>query len=296
LASRTEGWIAGLQMAAVSMQGQEDIASFVHAFTGSDRYILDYLVEEVLERQPNSVQTFLLQTAILDRLTGSLCDAFTGQDDGQATLERLERANLFIVPLDNERRWYRYHRLFADLLRKRLHQAQPDLVPILHHRASAWYEQNGLMAEAIDHALSAGDLERAAHLIEQVAEATLMRSEIATFLNWMEMLPDELVRARPLLCVFHAGALLWGSRPLDAIEARLRDAVEADPDGLISGEVAAIRALLAAHQGDVRRSTELSHRALELLPEESLRDWQCYAHRDGSTPIGQTAQDARSAL
>jgi LuxR family maltose regulon positive regulatory protein len=292
LASRTEGWIAGLQMAAVSMQGQEDIASFVHAFTGSDRYVLDYLVEEVLQRQPNSVQTFLLQTAILDRLTGSLCDAvmdwrlevggwkWEGDQrptanlqpptSSQQVLEYLEHANLFIVPLDNERQWYRYHRLFADLLRQRLHQAQPDLVPTLHHRASTWHEQNGLMATAIDHALSAGDLERAARLIEQTAEATLMRSEIATFLSWMEMLPDELVRARPLLCVFHSGALLWGSRPLDTIEARLQDAVEADPDGSISGEVAAIRALLAAHQGDVRRSTELSHRALELLPEESL--------------------------
>ena len=270
LASRTEGWIAGLQMAAASMQGQEDVAGFIQAFTGSDRYILDYLIEEVFHRQPSSVQTFLLQTAILNRLTGSLCDAVTGQDDGQATLERLERANLFIVPLDNERRWYRYHRLFADLLRKRLHQAQPDLVPTLHSRASGWYEQNELMAAAIDHALSAGDLERAARLIEQAAEATLMRSEIATFLSWMEMLPDELVRARPLLCVFHAGALLWGGCPLDAIEARLQDAVEADPDGSVTGEVAAIRALLAAHQGDVRHSTELSDRALELLPEESL--------------------------
>jgi len=316
LASRTEGWIAGLQMAAVSMQGQEDVAAFIQAFTGSDRYILDYLVEEVLQRQPSSVQTFLLQTAILNRLVGPLCDAVMGssplvgewasgvpnlfgaaspecenrpqqvgdsppckkptlergrgEGSGQAMLERLERANLFIVPLDNERRWYRYHRLFADLLRKRLRQAQPDLVPTLHRRASEWYEQNGSTAEAVDHALSAGDFERAALLIEQVAEATFMRSEMATFLSWVELLPDALVRAQPLLCVYHAGALLWGGRPLDAIEARLQDTVEADPDGSISGEVAAIRALLAAHQGDVRYSTELSHRALELLPEESL--------------------------
>ncbi len=280
LASRTEGWIAGLQMAAASMQGQEDVAGFIQAFTGSDRYILDYLVEEVLQRQPNHVQTFLLQTAILDRLTGPLCDAVTGRLEirdqattnlqSQAILEYLESSNLFIVPLDNERQWYRYHRLFADLLRKRLHQSQPDLVQTLHRRASAWYEQNGSMAEAIDHALSAGDFERAAHLVEQVAEATLMRSEIATFLGWVEALPDELVRARPLLCIYHAGALLWGSRPLDAIEARLQDAVEADPDGSVTGKVAAIRALLAALQGEVRHSTELSHRALELLPEESL--------------------------
>jgi LuxR family maltose regulon positive regulatory protein len=280
LTSRTEGWIAGLQMAAASMQGQEDMAGFIQAFRGSDRYILDYLVEEVLQHQPENIQTFLLQTAILNRLTGPLCDAVIGsppllgegqgEGAGQATLEWLERANLFIVPLDNERRWYRYHRLFADLLRKRLHQAQPDLVPILHSRASEWYERNGSMAEAIDHALSAGDFERVACLVEQVAEAILMRSEIATFLSWVEALPDELVRARPRLCVFHAGALLWGGGSLDAIEARLQDAVEADPDGSVTGEVAAIRALLAVHQGDVRRSTELSHRALELLPEESV--------------------------
>jgi LuxR family maltose regulon positive regulatory protein len=275
-------------MAAVSMQGQGDVVGFIQAFTGSDRHILDYLVEEVLQRQSENIQTFLLQTAILNRLTSPLCDAVIGgiadwrleigsrtqspisNFQSQAILEYLESSNLFIVPLDNERQWYRYHRLFADLLRKRLRQTQPDLEPILHSRASEWYEQNGSMAEAIDHALSAGDFERAAHLIEQVAEATFMRSEIATFLSWVELLPDELVRARPLLCVYHAGALLWGGRPLDAIEARLQDAVEADPDGSISGEVAVIRALLAAHQGDVRYSTELSHRALELLPEESL--------------------------
>jgi LuxR family maltose regulon positive regulatory protein len=207
LDSRTEGWIAGLQMAAlalqsyrlpaVSIQGQEDISGFIRAFTGSDRYILDYLVEEVLQRQPDSIQTFLLQTATLDRLTDPLCDAITGQDNGQEMLERLERANLFIVRLDNERRWYRYHHLFADLLRQRLHQAQPDLALTLHRRASEWSEQNGRMAAAIDHALSAGDFERAAHLIEQIAEATLMRSEVATFLSWVEALPDELVRVRP---------------------------------------------------------------------------------------------------
>ncbi len=195
LEARTEGWVAGLQMAAVSMQGQEDVAGFIQAFTGSDRYILDYLVEEVLQRQPESVQTFLLQTAILDRLTGPLCDAVTGQDDGQATLERMERANLFILPLDNELRWYRYHHLFADLLRYRLHQAQPDQVPILHGRAGAWYEQNGLITEAIDHALAAGDPEWAAHLIEQAAESTMLRGEVATLLRWVEALPEDLVRA-----------------------------------------------------------------------------------------------------
>jgi LuxR family maltose regulon positive regulatory protein len=278
LASRTEGWIAGLQMAAVSMQGQEDVAGFIQTFTGSDRYILDYLVEEVLQRQPESAQTFLLQTAILDRLTGPLCDAITGQDDGstgltasgQATLERLERANLFIIPLDNERRWYRYHHLFADLLRQRLQQTQPDLVPELHRRASAWYEQNGLAAEAIDHALSAGDFERAAGLIELGAEQTMMRSEVATFLSWVEALPDKLVQARPLLRAYQAGMQLMSGRPVQVVEKHLQEAAEADAVGSVSGAVAAFRAMLAAYQGDTRQSIELAHQALELLPEGSL--------------------------
>jgi LuxR family maltose regulon positive regulatory protein len=270
LASRTEGWVAGLQMAAVSMQGQEDVAGFIQAFTGSDRYILDYLVEEVLQRQSENVQTFLLQTAILDRLTGPLCDAVTGQNDGQATLERLERANLFIVPLDNERRWYRYHQLFADLLRQHLQQIQPDMVPELHRRASGWYEQNGLTAEAIDHALSAGDFERAAHLIELAAEQTMMRSEVATFLNWVEALPDEVVHARPLLCAYQAGMQLMSGRPLQVVEKHLQEAMKADTAGSVSGAVAAFRAMLAAYQGDTRQSIELAHQALELLPEGSL--------------------------
>jgi LuxR family maltose regulon positive regulatory protein len=275
LASRTEGWIAGLQMAAVSMQGQEDVGGFIQALTGSDRYILDYLVEEVLQRQPDSVQTFLLQTSILDRLTGSLCDTVVGQVgnlsyDGQATLERLERANLFIVPLDNERRWYRYHHLFANLLRQRLQQTQPDMVPELHRRASGWYKQNGLTAEAIDHALSAGDFERAAHLIELAAEQTMMRSEVATFLNWVEALPDEVVQARPLLCAYQAGMQLMSGRPLQVVEKHLQEAMEAEAVGSVSGAVAAFRAMLAAYQGDTRQSVELAHRALELLPEGSL--------------------------
>jgi LuxR family maltose regulon positive regulatory protein len=270
LASRTEGWIAGLQMVAVLMQGQEDIASFIQAFTGSSRYVLDYLVEEVLQHQPDSIQTFLLQTAILDRLTGPLCDAVTGQDEGQLTLDSLERANLFIVPLDEEQRWYRYHHLFAELLRQRLHQTYPDLVPTLHRRASEWYEQNGRMGEAIDHALSAEDFERAAHLIEQAAEPTLMRSEFATFLSWVEALPNDVMRARPLLCVYHAGMLLLSGHPLEDVETRLQEAVEADTAGSVSGELAVFRALIATYQGEAHQSTELAQRALELLPEDRL--------------------------
>ena len=298
LASRTEGWISGLQMAAVSMQGREDTASFIQAFAGSDRYILDYLVEEVLHRQPDSIQTFLLQTAILDRLNAPLCNALldwklevggwklegdqyptsnlqpfdSAQGEpptsSQQILEYLERANLFIVPLDDRREWYRYHRLFADLLRQRLHQAHPDLVPTLHRKASEWHEHNGLMAEAIDHALSAEDFERAADLVEQVAEATLMRSEVATFLNWVEALPDELVRARPTLCVFHAWALLWRGLPLDDVESRLQEVGE-DID-LTPGKVAALRGFMAIFQGQLARATELCRQALERLPEDDV--------------------------
>lgn len=291
LAARTEGWIAGLQMAAVSLQGQDmgRVASFIRAFTGSDRYILDYLVEEVLQRQPKRVQTFLLQTAILARLSGPLCDAVVEieeptdrrQEDslpghlfaaasGREILEYLERANLFVVPLDDRRAWYRYHRLFADLLRQRLHQLRPELAPTLHRRASAWFEQNGLMAEAIDHAVSAGDFERAADLIEGAAETTLMRSEVATVQSWLEALPDDLVRTRPLLCVHHAWLLLLSGHPLDMAEARLQEAIDTDVSGSVSGEVAVFRALIATYQGDTRRSAELARQALELLPEKSL--------------------------
>ena len=144
LETRTEGWIAGLQMAALSMQGRADTASFIQAFTGSHRFVLDYLVEEVLQRQPERVRSFLLQTAILDRLCGPLCDAVTGQEDGREMLEALERGNLFVVPLDDERQWYRYHHLFADVLQAHLLEEQPDQVSALHRRASEWYEQNGL--------------------------------------------------------------------------------------------------------------------------------------------------------
>ncbi len=164
LAARTEGWVAGLQMAAVSLQGRSDVQAFVDAFTGSQHHILDYLVEEVLQRQTEQVQAFLLQTSILDRMCGPLCDAVTGDHDSQMVLDFLEHANLFVFPLDENQQWYRYHHLFADLLRHRLHQTQPDRLPELHLRASSWYESQGQWPSAVEHALAAGDLERAAHL------------------------------------------------------------------------------------------------------------------------------------
>ncbi len=292
LESRTEGWIAGLQMASlatrahVSPQGQDDVAAFIHAFTGSDRYILDYLVEEVLQRQPESVQTFLLQTSILKHLSGTLCDAVRfgegtistdppseKQAQGQVMLERLEQSNLFIVPLDNERRWYRYHRLFADLLHSRLHRTQPKLAPILHRRASSWYEEHGLVAAAIDHALAAEDVERAADLIEQNAEETLMQGEAATFLRWVAALPDDRIRARPSLGVLHAWMLLLSGQSLEAIESRLQDTDVGDK--LTMGRVTALRAMIIAFQGQTSRAAELFRQALTQLPQKDrfIRDF-----------------------
>ena len=224
LEARTEGWIAGLQLAALSMQGRSDAASFIKSFTGSHHFILDYLVEEVLQRQPEHVRNFLLQTAILDRLSSPLCDAVTGQEDGRGMLEALERGNLFVIPLDDQRQWYRYHHLFAEVLQAHLREAQPDRVSTLHRRASEWYEQNGLRSDAIRHALAAKDFERAAGLIELAGPATEEGSiQTATWLGWVKTLSDELVHARPVLNVWYACALL-GSGEMEAAESRLKDA------------------------------------------------------------------------
>ncbi|MGH3147379.1 MAG: helix-turn-helix transcriptional regulator, partial [Rubrobacter sp.] len=172
LETRTEGWIAGLQLAALSMQGHQDVPGFIRAFAGDNRYIVDYLVEEVLQRQPERARSFLLQTSILDRLSGPLCDTVTGQEEGNARLEALERGNFFVVPLDDKRQWYRYHHLFADVLSAHLMAEQPDQAPTLHRRASEWYEHHGSAADAIRHALAAEDFERAADLIELAVPAT----------------------------------------------------------------------------------------------------------------------------
>jgi len=225
LESRTEGWIAGLQLAAISMQGNKDVSGFIRAFAGDHRYIVDYLVEEVLKRQPELVRSFLLQTAILDRLNGSLCDAVTGKQEGSSRLEALQRGNFFVVPLDDKRHWYRYHHLFAEVLHAHLMAEQPDQVSTLHRRASEWYEHNGSAADAIRHALAAEDFERAATLVE-LAVPEMRRSRqgaTVTELGWLKALPDELVYFRPVLCVDYAYALFGGGE-LEAVEARLRDA------------------------------------------------------------------------
>jgi LuxR family transcriptional regulator, maltose regulon positive regulatory protein len=223
LEGRTEGWIAALQLAALSMQGRDDVAGFIAGFAGDDRYVVDYLAEEVLARQPDRIQAFLLQTSILGRLSGPLCDAVTGHGGGKAMLEALDRGNLFLVSLDDRRRWYRYHHLFADVLQARLLDEQPGQVPGLHRRASEWYEQNGERSEAVRHALAAGDFDRAAGLVELALLALRRTRQEARLRGWLEVLPDEVVRVRPVLSAYFAGVLLI-SGELEGVEGRLRDA------------------------------------------------------------------------
>ena len=205
-----------MQLAGLSMRGRKDPSGFIESFSGSHRDVLDFLAEEVLGRQPPHVREFLLATSILDDLTGPLCDDLTGHSDGQMMLERLERENLFVFALDDERRWYRYHRLFADFLRGRLRRESPGRMGELHLRASCWYEGNGLVAEAIEHALSAPDHDLAARLIEESVEGAMERGEGITVLRWLEALPSEAKRLRPRLFVEHAVALVITGRPDDA--------------------------------------------------------------------------------
>ena len=221
LADRTEGWIAALQLAALSMRGRTDTAAFVSGFAGDSRYVVDYLVEEVLTRQPENVEKFLLQTSILDRLTGPLCDAVTAGTGGKAMLESLDRANLFLVPLDDRRRWYRYHHLFADVLRARLLDEQPDLVPTLHGRASEWFEASGERDAAISHALAAGDPERAADLVELAGPSLRRLRHEGTLRRWMEAIPEEQFRTRPVLSNGYVGALM-STGQIDGVEPYLR--------------------------------------------------------------------------
>ncbi len=285
LERRTEGWIAGLQLAALSMQGKQDTTSFIRSFTGSHHFVLDYLVEEVLHQQSARVQTFLLRTSILDRMCGPLCDALLRAPaaSGQAILEAIERANLFIVPLDNERRWYRYHQLFADLLRQRLHQSSASStggalgdVTELHHRASVWYEENGLEIEAFHHAAAANDVERAEHLIEGGGMPLQFRGAGAPVLNWLESLPKTALDARPSLWVTYASTLLFGGQhtaveqKLQAAEAALHGAEPDDRTTDLLGRIASMRATLAVIQHDAETIIAQSRRALEYLHPDNL--------------------------
>ena len=290
LERRTEGWIAALQLAGLSMQGRDDVAGFIAGFAGDDRYIVDYLVEEVLHRQPEQVRSFLLETSILARMTGPLCDAVTDQAGGKATLDALDRRNLFLVPLDDRRQWYRYHHLFADVLRARLLDERPELAPELHRRAAEWYEQHDDRPEAIRHALAGGDVARAADLVELAIPATVQDRQEATLRQWLEALPDELLRVRPVLSNAYAGSLLVRGE-VAGVEERLRDAerwfdtsdeaVAGPPEragSMVIVDEAAFRRLpgsIAVHRagralilGDVAGAVTHARRALDLVGED----------------------------
>jgi LuxR family maltose regulon positive regulatory protein len=272
LQERTEGWVAGLQLAALALRDRSDTSSFIAAFTGSNRYVVDYLAEEVLARQPDASRIFLLQTSILDRMCGPLCDAVTSRDDGQETLEFLEHANLFVIPLDEDRRWYRYHHLFTDVLRQRLRETDANLLPELHRRASVWFERQGLAAEAVHHALEAHDGERAAILIEDIGLSVMLPGQVHTLLGWLDTLSDAVVSSRPALCIVHAAALMFAGQP-EAAEARVDDAERYIQSGapaertLILGQAAVVRGNLARISGDFARCVAFSRRAMDLLPE-----------------------------
>jgi LuxR family maltose regulon positive regulatory protein len=222
LERRTEGWIAALQLAALSLQGRDDGAAFIAGFAGDDRYIVDYLVDEVLERQSEPRRRFLIQTSVLDRLSGPLCDAVTEQSGSRATLASLDRANLFVVPLDDNRRWYRYHHLFADVLRTHLAVERPDDIADLHRRAGTWYEQNQEPVAAVRHALACGDVERAAALVEMAIPTLRMDRQEATIRAWIDAFPAEVIRVRPVLAMGFVGALMAAGE-FDGVEERLRD-------------------------------------------------------------------------
>ena len=272
LEGRTEGWIAALQLAALSLHGRTDVGDFIAGFAGDDRYIVDYLVEEVLQRQSEPVRAFLLDTCLLDRLSGPLCDAVTGEPGGRATLEALDRANLFLVPLDDSRHWYRYHHLFADMLQAHLLDERPDEVAELHRRASRWYHQNGQPAPAVRHAVAAGDIERAADLVELAIPALRRSRQEATIRGWLDVIPDDVVRRRPVLAAGLIAALMGGNE-FDGVEERLQDverwlekappgaAPDARPAGMVvvdetefarlPGELEMSRAGLALVRGDI---------------------------------------------
>jgi LuxR family maltose regulon positive regulatory protein len=293
LETHTEGWIAGLQLAAISLKGREDTTKLIRSFSGSHRLVLDYLIEEVLDQQTSSIRTFLLQTAILNRFTSLLCDALTGQDNGQATLEMLERSNLFIVPLDEERRWYRYHHLFADLLRRRLRQKHLDLIPTLHLRASVWYEQNGFIDEAIEHALRQEDFERAADLIEEQAEAIWERGEHAKLLRWTGKIPREILVTRPNSAIFLAWVQLEIGEVDEAIsslqainhlihsypaeDSSANRSESSDPKtSHLKSRILVMRAMIGFRQADVPSIIKYAREALKTLPNTDL-SWRAIA-------------------
>ena len=309
LEARTEGWIAGLQLAALSMQGRKDIHGFVQAFAGSHRYIMDYLVEEALNVQPERVRLFLLQTSILDRMCGSLCNAVVEVDqaergDGQATLELLEQMNLFVIPLDEERHWYRYHHLFADVLNRHLEKQFPHQLYELHRRASLWYEQYGFVPEAIQHSLTAGDYDRAIQLIEQNGPLLLIRGELSALPNWIKAV-EPYAQTRPWMCIFKAWLFALTGFPeqveemLQTAEKLISSLEPAIEVKMMQGTIATARAYRANMQGETSHAAKFARQALDYLPDvdlvsRSLRTVATSLLGDASSINGEL-EDARQA-
>ena len=326
LETRTEGWIAGLHLAALSMQGRKDVPGFISAFAGDDRYIVDYLVEEVLQRQPERVRSFLLETSILDRLSGPLCDAVTDQEGSKGMLEALERANLFVVPLDNKRQWYRYHHLFADVLRAHSMEEQPDRVPTLHRRAAAWFEENGVAAGAIEQARAAGDHETVARLLAANYEEFERIGQHASISSWSASLPEEMVRKRPRLALIHAAGALasgdnlqatrrltsWAEDAISVIEegggldpSDDVDGTVVGPEGLeaLKGEALALKFIYSSRRLPPSETAEIADQALELLPPEHRMRSTVHAMlrmelgdmKSALTELGKVVDEARRA-
>jgi LuxR family maltose regulon positive regulatory protein len=272
LEQHTEGWITGLQLAALSMQGRNDLGSFVQDFTGSSRFILDYVIEEVLARIDEDTQDFLLKTSILERFTGDLCDAVVEWEGSQEMLETLERANLFVIPLDQSRTWYRYHRLFDELLRHRLSMKQYFDETGLHQRASQWFEEKGFVSEAIQHAIAAQDWERSAALIGSASATMLKHGELVTLLGWRQQIPEAVVRARPDLGLGFAWAHLLIGQFQAAEELLTHFERMAENIPPLMGQVANAQAYLARSRGDNEELIQKSKLVLELLPESALVD------------------------
>ena len=312
LAARTEGWAAGLQLAAVSLHDHTDVEAFVESFSGSHRYVLDYLTEEVLERQTAEVREFLLETSVLERLSGPLCDAVTGRTDSQTMLESIEKANLFLVPLDDVRGWWRNHQLFADLLRVRLQRQQPDRVFELHRNAARWYEEHGLVDEAIRHATTAGDVLWAARMIERHADAQLVQGEETTLQRWIAALPRDVVTARPRLLLAQTRFVLLDEveELLDAAERALADAPDEPYEPSVGrgtsrlanvpAMIAVGRAFVASLRGDGEASMSFATQARAELDEDEwmlesfaiatfgVAEWLCGRLEDAERTIAST--------
>ena len=294
LEERTEGWIVGLQLAGLSLRERPDPSAFIANLSGSHRYILSYLTEEVLGRQPVELQLFLLQTSLLERLNVEVCRAVTGHTDSRALLERSFAANLFLIPLDDESQWFRYHPLFADLLQATLRQVfSPEEIAGLHRRAAAWFEQNGFIVEAFQHAQDGGDFDCQTRLIEQNSDQMMQRGELTTLIHWTSVLPDQVIRLHPLILITKAwmltlaGAVHQVEPLLQQVESQIATSSESPAGRELSGNIAAIRAFFAMLAGEYAPALELAERAEALLPERSIQARSLLPYTVGSAFRGQ---------